>query len=64
MVAGKIKEWNNDNGHSDGSDILLISKLRSSGLESESIEAVLDAIESTCTQCWDSEVGCQCWNDE
>ena len=43
---------------------LFVSKLRAGGLSDEQIAVVIEAMETTCNDCWDSESGCQCWNDE
>lgn len=43
---------------------LFIQKLRIGGLSDSMIVSVINALETTCHHCWDSEKGCQCWNDE
>jgi hypothetical protein len=42
---------------------LFVQKLRDGGLSDEHIAVVINAIKDTCNDCWDSEKGCQCWND-
>ena len=43
---------------------LFVRKLYAGGLSDEQIVIVIEAMESTCNECWDSGRGCQCWNDE
>lgn len=57
----KIAQWNEEAWRKEK---LFISKLREAELSDFQIEKVLEAIESTCNRCWDSDKGCQCWNDE
>jgi hypothetical protein len=63
QAKDKIAEFNNDHGHSREKDVLLVRKLRKSGLNDEQIAAVLTAIGDVCHECWDSERGCRCWDD-
>ena len=55
------KEWKDDNANIAP---LFISRLQRAGFNGAQIEAVLQIVENTCTHCWDSDSGCQCWNDE
>ena len=60
-----INKWPQDIG-----PVLLVKKLRASALPltNKQIAAVLEAIETTCPHCWDTDISgtkrCHCWNDE
>lgn len=56
----KIHKWSY--GGSEGT--LFVKKLRAKNFGTEEIATILDIIDSTCKFCWDSDDGCQCWNDE
>ncbi len=58
----KVKEFCQRKSFTD--ENLFVRKLRLGGLYDEQIVVVIDALDSTCKECFDSERGCQCWNDE
>ena len=58
-----IKEFN-DYAVCHDSDALFIKKLKDYGISEMHIADVIQTINDTCHHCWDSESGCQCWNDE
>ena len=62
MTLDKVKEFCQDESHTD--ENLFVRKLRAGGLSDEQIVVVIEAMESTCNECWNSRRGCQCWNDE
>lgn len=57
-----IEEFNRD--HTYGRNSLFVVRLRAQGLSDEHVAGVLLVVDSTCNECWDSDDGCQCWNDE
>lgn len=61
-MTDKIKQWCADVSYS-GDDNLFITRLRSKGLNDKQIEGVIDALDSTCKECFDGDSKCQCWND-
>jgi hypothetical protein len=63
----RIISWMHDNtycGHYDEREPLLVTRLRSVLSSPEQVADVLEIISSTCQHCYDSESGCQCWNDD
>lgn len=50
--------------HHRSSDVLFVAKLKDKGLSVVDIAAVIEVLESICTECFDSETPCHCWNDE
>lgn len=60
-AADKIKEWSKDLSGSD--EVLFVKRLRDF-LSDHEIVLVLNVLDGICKECWDSDSGCQCWNDE
>ena len=58
-----INEFNHHYGDM-GSDCLFVKILRDGGLDNEQIAIVINAVDSTCRECWNQESGCQCNNDD
>ena len=57
-----IKDWNRE--HSGRDNSVFVDRLVIGGLTDEQIVMVLQVLESVCHECWDDDLGCQCWNDE
>jgi len=58
----EIRRWCQDYAHRD--TCLLVEKLRAEFFNDEAVVSILEIINSTCSQCWDGDSSCQCWNDE
>ena len=59
-----IAAFNYQYSYSPTQDVLLVAKLRAAGLNEDQLAAALEAIESTCKYCWNSEAGCYCTYDD
>lgn len=58
----EIESWNLQ--HGDRKQSVFTIKLEKAGLNPAQICAVLDAVDTTCRYCWDSDYPCYCMNDE
>ena len=45
-------------------DPMLVSRLRKANFRPDQILEIMRIVLDTCHHCFDSERGCQCWNDE
>lgn len=60
-IQNYVKGWPDGRLNSPS---LFVEKLYEAGFSSPEIKLILDAIDSTCNYCWDSEDICYCMNDE
>jgi len=47
-----------------GYEPLLVKKLRHQGFTNDQIVQIVEAVGSTCKECWDADYGCSCWRDD
>ena len=61
-TTDKIRRFCYENSFKE--ENLFVEKLRLAGLTNCEITTVIDAMETTCHHCWDSDKSCQCENDD
>ena len=58
-----IREFNENHQHRDN-DCLFVQRLRAVGLNDDQVAGVLEAYDSVCRTCLDSDCGCYCPRDD
>jgi hypothetical protein len=47
-----------------GAATLITEKLLDKGFVAQDLLDMQEALDGVCTECWDAEEPCHCWNDE